>query len=94
MTPQDIGKTGELDKITISRAAAVLVERGLVVQKRNPGDGRSHFLELTSEGRALYDEIAPAALRLEQDLLASFSNEERAALDQLLRRIEAAANSP
>lgn len=94
MTPQDIGNTGELDKITVSRAASALLERGLIGQKRNPGDGRSHFLQLTPDGRALYEEIAPAALRLEKELLDRFSKEERDELESLLRRIEAAANSP
>lgn len=94
MTPQDIGNTGELDKITVSRTASALLERGLIGQKRNPGDGRSHFLQLTPDGRALYEEIAPAALRLEKELLDRFSKEERDELESLLRRIEAAANSP
>jgi len=91
MTPQDIGQAGELDKITVSRAAAALIERGLVMQRRNPGDGRSHFLSLTSDGRALYTEIAPAALAMEAELLSGFSADERATLEALLRRIETAA---
>ena len=91
MTPQEIGQAGELDKITVSRAASALIERGLVVQRRNPGDGRSHFLSLTDDGRALYTEIAPAALAMEADLLAGFSATERTHLEALLRRIEAAA---
>ncbi|WP_219893941.1 MarR family winged helix-turn-helix transcriptional regulator [Aquisediminimonas profunda] len=93
MTPQDIGQAGELDKITVSRAAAALIERGLVAQRRNPGDGRSHFLSLTPDGRALYTEIAPAALALEAELLNGFSAEDRAALAALLRRIEEAARA-
>lgn len=91
MTPQEIGRAGELDKITVSRAAAALIDRGLVAQHRNPGDGRSHFLSLTRSGRSLYDEIAPLALAMEADLLASFTVEERKTLEGLLRRIEAAA---
>ena len=91
MTPQDIGQAGELDKITVSRAAAALIERGLVAQRRNPVDGRSHFLSLTPDRRALYTEIAPAALALEAELLEDFSTEERTALEALLRRIETAA---
>lgn len=94
MTPQEIGKKGELDKITVSRAAAALIARGLVAQHRNPKDGRSHFLSLTAEGRALYDEIAPAALQLEAELLADFSAQDRDMLAQLLRRITLSANSP
>ena len=91
MTPQEIGQAGELDKITVSRAAAALIERGLVTQRRNPGDGRSHFLSLTGDGRALHAEIAPAALGMEAELLTGFSVSEREALEALLRRIEAAA---
>lgn len=91
MTPQEIGQAGELDKITVSRAATTLIERSLVTQTRNPGDGRSHFLSLTPEGRALHAEIAPAALAMEAELLSGFSKEERATLDALLRRIERAA---
>jgi len=94
MTPQDIGKAGELDKIMVSRASAALIDRGLVTQRRNPQDGRSHFLRLTQEGRSLYEAVVPAALKLERELLADFSAEDRDLLDQLLRRIERAANSP
>lgn len=93
MTPQDIGKAGELDKITVSRAAAALVRRGLVIQDRNPEDGRSHFLGLTAEGRDLYERVAPAAKALEAELLSGWSLEERQKLVTLLVRIEEAANS-
>ena len=91
LTPLEIGQAGELDKITVSRAAAGLIERGLVAPRRNPGDGRSHFLSLTGDGRALYGEIAPAALAMEAELLVGFSAEERATLEALLRQIENAA---
>lgn len=93
MTPQEIGRAGELDKITVSRAAAALIDRGLVGQSRNPGDGRSHFLSLTQEGRSLYAEIAPLARELEAELLARFSDVERTQLDELLRRLQEAAES-
>jgi DNA-binding MarR family transcriptional regulator len=89
----DIGKAGELDKITVSRAASALLKRGLVAQDRNPEDGRSHFLSLTAEGKALYEQIVPAAKGMEEALLAKFSAEDRARLVSLLRQIEDAANS-
>jgi DNA-binding MarR family transcriptional regulator len=93
MTPQALGNSARIDKISVSRAAAALIERGLIVARDNPGDGRSHLLALTSSGRSLYDEIAPVALAMEAELLGNFSAEERALLDRLLRRIEAAASS-
>lgn len=91
MTPQALGSAARIDKISVSRAAAALIERGLIVARDNPGDGRSHLLALTSNGRSLYTEIAPLALAMEAELLANFSAEERAQLNALLRRIETAA---
>ena len=93
MTPQEIGRSGELDKITVSRAATTLIRRGLVMQDRNPEDGRSHYLLLTPQGRDLYEQVAPAAKALEAELLAGWSDDDRQNLATLLRRIEAAANS-
>jgi DNA-binding MarR family transcriptional regulator len=93
MTPQALGSAARIDKISVSRAAAALIERGLIVARDNPGDGRSHLLALTEDGRALYAEIAPVALAMEAELLGSFSDKERAMLDALLRRIEAAAGT-
>jgi DNA-binding MarR family transcriptional regulator len=43
------------------------------------------------EGRALYEEIAPVALAMEAELFGALSPQERATLDDLLRRVEAAA---
>ena len=95
MTPQALVSATRMDKISISRAASALTERGLVVASSNPGDGRSHILSLTVDGQALYTEILPLALETEGHLLASFSENERKLLEILLRRIETAAeNAP
>jgi DNA-binding MarR family transcriptional regulator len=91
MTPQALGEATRMDKISVSRAAAALVERGLVCAEDNPGDGRSHFLSLTADGRSLYGEIAPVALAMEAELLGALTAAERATLEGLLRRVEAAA---
>lgn len=93
MTPQALGSAARIDKISVSRAATALIERGLIIAQDNPSDGRSHLLALTPEGLSLYGEIAPAALAMEAELLAGFSPEERALLDALLRRIEIAAGT-
>ena len=64
-----------------------------MVADDNPTDGRSHYLSLTRDGRALYAEIAPVALATEAALFESLSADERATLTTLLRRIEAAAQN-
>ena len=93
MTPQALGQAARIDKISVSRAAAALIERSLVMQRANPGDRRSHLLSLTSDGTSLYAEIAPAALAMEAELLSGFSDTDRMMLDRLLRRIESAAET-
>lgn len=93
MTPLAIGRAARIDKISVSRAAAALVARGLIGQRANPEDGRSHLLSLTDAGQSLYAEVAPAALAMERELVASLSAEERSLLDQLLRRVETAAGA-
>jgi DNA-binding MarR family transcriptional regulator len=90
-TPASLGDATRMDKIAISRAAAALIERGLIAADDNPADGRSHFLSLTEDGRALYADIAPMALAAEAELFASFTVDERNTLETLLRRVEAAA---
>jgi DNA-binding MarR family transcriptional regulator len=91
MTPHALGEATRMDKISVSRAAAALAERGLLEISDNPGDGRSHILSLSADGRSLYGEIAPLALEMEQQLLGALSLADRAQLDALLRRVEAAA---
>jgi DNA-binding MarR family transcriptional regulator len=90
LTPQSLSESAQMDKITVSRAAAKMIERGLVTTNDNPGDGRSHFLSLTADGHSLYEEIAPLALALETELLGGFTAAEQVALKSLLERIQAA----
>ncbi len=91
LTPQALGEATRMDKITVSRAAAAIAERGLIATEHNPQDGRSHFLSLTADGRSLYDEIVPEARAMEKRLFADFTHEELEKLERLLMRVEAAA---
>ena len=47
ITQQAIGATTRMDKVTVSRAAIALVDRGLLARAANPDDRRSHLLRLT-----------------------------------------------
>ncbi|MBV9996181.1 MAG: winged helix-turn-helix transcriptional regulator [Caulobacteraceae bacterium] len=80
-----------MDKVTVSRASAALVERGLVLRTPNASDRRSHRLALTPEGAALYRQIAPSALAYEAKLLTQFSPLEQQVAMKLLRRLQLAA---
>ncbi|MDQ2878889.1 MAG: MarR family transcriptional regulator [Pseudomonadota bacterium] len=91
VTQQALVVATRMDKVSVSRAAIALVDRGLVERKPNPGDQRSHLLSLSETGRALYENVAPKALELEEQVFAAFDAGEVAAFRAMLDRIEAAA---
>ena len=88
VTQQQIGRRTRMDKVTVSRAAIALVRRGLLEREPNRGDGRSHLLVLSGAGRALYAQVAPKALELEQRIFGRIDAGERARFEATLRRIE------
>ena len=89
ITQQAIGRLTRMDKVVVSRAAAALVDRGLLARAAHPGDKRSHHLRLTDTGRELHAAIAPKALALEEAIFTSFAPDELAQLAAMLRRIDA-----
>ncbi len=89
ITQQAIGARTLMDKVTVSRAAIALVDRGLLVRQANPEDRRSHLLELTDAGRDLYAAVSPKALDLEDRIFAAFDPIEVAQFMDMLRRVEA-----
>ncbi|MES2059016.1 MAG: MarR family transcriptional regulator [Pseudomonadota bacterium] len=91
MTQQALGSATRMDKVTVSRAAIALYDRGLVQRRPNPDDQRSHLLSLTIAGKALYDSVTPKALALEKQVFAGFSAAEIKTFRTLLDRVEASA---
>lgn len=86
-----IGQKTRMDKVTVSRAAIALVERGLLVREKHPEDRRAHQLALSDTGRELYRAVAPKALELERRIFAGLEPEELKQLVATLRRIDALA---
>jgi DNA-binding MarR family transcriptional regulator len=80
-----------MDKVTVSRAAIALVDRGLAARSPNHDDQRSHHLSLTAAGKRLYEEVAPMALAIEHRVFAGFSAGELEALREMLVRLETQA---
>ena len=87
-----------MDKVAVNRACKVLEQRGLVARSPNARDGRSHHLELTSPGRAMFEQIMPLALGMEKRLFAVLGADEtaalKAALGKLLERARAMNEEP
>ncbi|TAD72771.1 MAG: MarR family transcriptional regulator [Sphingomonadales bacterium] len=84
MTQRGLTAATVMDKVAVNRAVKLLEERGLIGRVPNPGDGRSHLLALTGEGRAIHAEVMPLARATERDLLAGLAGDEEAMLRRLL----------
>ena len=88
MTAKQIGAHSRMHKTKVSRAVARMSDRGLIERAVNSRDQRETFLELTAQGREVYEDLVPRALAFAEDLGESFSAEERAVLDKLLTKLE------
>lgn len=93
MTQRELVTATVMDKVTVSRATAALVERRLVERSPSRHDGRSHHLALTQEGVSLYEMIAPAALAMEQQILAGLNEQERGQLTSILAKLRNAVSA-
>ena len=91
LTQQELVKATRSDKVTISRAAQALEQRGLLRRVQNAEDARSLRLSLTAAGRTIYDDVVPAALLGQRAVLEGLSVAEQATLEALLARVLAAA---
>lgn len=78
------GMTGRLDK---------LERAGLVTRSPDPNDRRGLRITLTPEGLDLVDRAVGPGVAIYQETLAVLSPEERATLNELLRRLLASAGS-
>lgn len=90
-TAKEIGAHSHMHKTKVSRAVAILEERGLVRRRANRQDMREAFLSLTAAGRAIYDDLVPIALTFVTELTDCLDLGERAALDTLITKLTARA---
>lgn len=88
-----VAQRTQMDKVQVSRAVAQLVRAGRVLRETSADDRRVVHLRLTPAGYAVYGEIAPLARSFEAALVGSLSAADRAALDALMERLQAAAET-
>jgi len=53
----DLSQALDMHPPNLVERVGLLVQRGLVVRKRDANDGRAHMLELSSAGRAFMDKL-------------------------------------
>ena len=84
LTAGEISHKTLMDKTTISRAVKQLIERKFVVRMASQIDGRSSPLRMTRAGLAIFRDIVPKALEVEQVVLQKFTHRQRESLEQLI----------
>lgn len=87
MTAQDVVSLSAMDKVAVSRAIQVLRKRGIVQRLRSKRDSRAYDLQLTTHGRAMYDDIITIALDYQDKLLSGFPAGDKDTLITLLQAI-------
>ena len=87
-TAQFIVQHTSTHKSTISRAVTSLLERGLIERVESQVDRREYSLQLSREGRAMYQGLIPRLLNREREILACLSATELRQFENALAKIE------
>jgi len=82
-----------MDAVAVSRAVTRLLRAGRIRRSIAADDRRRSVLRLSAAGDAVYREIAPIALRYERSLLDGLAAAEITALDSILGKLTARAQS-
>ena len=91
LTQRQLTQLTLMDKVPVSRACKELEQRGLAERTPNEADGRSHLLQLTTEGRGVHAGIMPLAKKIEAELFSVLDAGERDQLRTMLVRLREAA---
>jgi DNA-binding MarR family transcriptional regulator len=75
-------------KSTVSRAVTALLQRGLIERVESPIDRREYNLQLSREGKSLYQGLIPRLLNREREILACLSATELRQFENALSKIE------
>lgn len=87
LSARDVAERTAMDKVQVSRAVESLVGARRVVRTEDAQDGRISRLALTAKGRAIYDDVVPLALHLEEMFLSALKPDERRQLDALMAKL-------
>ena len=87
LSARAVAERTEMDKVQVSRAVARLLRARRIQRTADNEDGRVTRLSLSPRGRAIYNEIAPLALKLERNFLEVLSKDDRRALDLLMTKL-------
>ncbi len=76
-----------MDKVAVSRAVTKLIKNGRIDRQFADADRRRSILNLSEEGQAVHNEIAPLALEFERQLVEDLSPEEYERFNNTLEQL-------
>jgi DNA-binding MarR family transcriptional regulator len=91
LSAREVAQKSRMDAVAVSRAVKRLLRAGRLQRTVDAADRRRSVMHVSRSGAAVYRQVAPLALRFEQDLLASFTAADRALLDRVIGRLQARA---
>lgn len=87
LTPSQVADRILIPSATVTATLDLLEHRGWIRRGPNPDDRRSTLVEITSDGRAIADQILPGIRTLEKSVLSALTPDERVQLLDLLAKI-------
>lgn len=94
ITQVQLGAQTSMDRTTIVHVVDRFETLGYARRTRSPADRRSHALKLTERGQSALRDASRLARKVEEEILAPLSAEERHTLIGLLQAIHEPANCP
>jgi DNA-binding MarR family transcriptional regulator len=92
VSQQSLGELLHIDPSNLVALLNVLEEEGLATRRRDPTDRRRHIVEISERGFERIEQAETPIERIEDELLARLSPEDREQLRALLARILEAAS--
>ena len=80
LSQRDLAERLRLEKSSVSRLAAEMERKGLLVRERDPDDQRQYRLRLTDQGRAIHARMATTFHQQYEGWVGAMTPSERAAL--------------
>ena len=87
LTASEISTRTEIDKFTLSRLVASLVDEGLVTRKEGKKDKRKVDLSLTLAGMSLAKQVKEHGLELTNEALGALTQTELIVLEMLVAKL-------
>jgi DNA-binding MarR family transcriptional regulator len=87
MSPSELSDRAHLDRTRTSRLITELVEKRLIYRAQDPEDGRRAEVDLTADGRRVYDELFPQSVRFNGEVLSVLTPAELRAFESALAKL-------